>query len=65
MAMPEAAMNEHGEPKAGKDQIGCARQALVVNSEAIAQSMSNTANLQLGFAVTRADLRHKLASRRA
>ena len=58
MPVPETAMNEDRLAARGKDQIGRARQAAVMQAVTEPHCMDETANEHFGLAVARLDTRH-------
>jgi len=53
MAMPEAAMNKHNFATGGENQVGLARQSLVVKKVSIAQRIEQPSNDQFWLRVLR------------
>jgi hypothetical protein len=64
VAMPEAAMNQNGDPSARQDDVGSARKVATVEPEAQAQLVQNSPNGDLGGGIPLPDSCHHSASLR-
>ena len=62
VSMPEASVNEYGQPMFREDQVGAAGKVLSIQAEAESQTVSDTADGTLGHRVPSSDPRHVFAS---